>query len=86
MATLTYHWASDMRPNPDKIEPTENAASPTTLKQLQTFLGAVNYLSEFVPRLADLAEPLPLLIRKGITFTWGAAQEASFQQLKNRHL
>ena len=52
--------ASGIRPNPDKIEPIKNAASPTTLKQLQGFLGAVNYLSEFVPPLADLAEPLRL--------------------------
>ena len=31
---------------------------PENLKDLQTFLGMVQYLSKFSPRIAELAEPL----------------------------
>ena len=46
-----------------------------------SFLGAVNYLSEFLLRLADMAEPLRLLTRKNEPFRWSDAQERAFQQL-----
>ena len=49
---------NSIHPNPDKIAPINEAPRPTNMKQVQSFLGAVNYLAEFVSGLADKAEPL----------------------------
>ena len=75
--------SSGIHPNPDRIASIKNAAPPITLKQTQSFLSAVNYLSEFIPHLADKAEPLRLLTQKGVPFIWGSNQDKSFQQLKD---
>ena len=51
-------------PDPDKTAPLKEAPRPTNIRQVMSFLGAVNYLAEFSQRLADMAEPLRLLTRK----------------------
>ena len=48
---------SGIHPNPEKITPIKHAPQPKNLEQIQAFLGAVNYLSEFLPHLADMAVP-----------------------------
>ena len=72
-----------VHPNPDKISPIKNAPRPTNLKQVQAFLGAVNYLSTFIPHLAEKAEPLRLLTRKAEPFVWTSRQDKAFQDIKN---
>ena len=74
---------SGIHPNTDKIGPIKNAPPPTNLKQLQAFLGAVNYLSEFIPNLANKAEHLRLLTRKDQPFVWKSPQQSAFQNLKD---
>ena len=55
---------SGIRPDTEKIMPIKEAAVPKSLKQTQAFLGAVNYLSEFIPNFSDKAEPLRFLTSK----------------------
>ena len=69
-------------PDPDKVAPLKEAPRPTNTRQIMSFLGVVNYLSEFLPQLADIAEPLCLLTRKNEPFRWRESQEQAFQQLK----
>ena len=42
--------------NPYKIDPIINMPQRTNVKQLQSFLGAVNYYSKFIPNVADIAK------------------------------
>ena len=63
--------SAGVHPNPARIAPLKEVATPTTLKQTQAFLGAVNYISEFIPHLANKAEPLRLLTPKGVPFILG---------------
>ena len=72
-----------IHPNPDKIAPIKEAPCPTNVKQVQSFLGAVNYLADFVPELADKAEPLRLLTRKDEPFRWNEPQATAFRNLKD---
>ena len=71
-------------PDPDKTAHLKEASRPTNVRQVMSFLGAVNYLAEeFLPLLADMVEPLRLLTRKNQSFWWFDPQERAFQQLKN---
>ena len=56
--------------------------TPRNLDELLKFLGFINYHREFIPRLAEKANPLFALTKKGCVFKWSAECEASFQQLK----
>ena len=73
-----------IRVNPRKIDPIINMPQPTNVKQLQSFLGAVNYYSKFIPNMADIAKHLYKLIEKNAIWEWKNECDNSFQVLKQR--
>ena len=46
------------KPSGTKVEAITEMPKPENLKDLQTFLGMVQYLSKFSPRIAELTEPI----------------------------
>ena len=52
-----------LKPALEKISKIENWTTPKTKKQLQEFLGMVNYISQFLPHLATVTAPLMALTR-----------------------
>ncbi len=50
--------ANGIRPDPKNVAAISKIPVPTTLKQTCSFLGTVTHYSQFMPDLADLAEPL----------------------------
>ena len=55
---------------------------PACLKDLQTFLGMVQYLSKFSPRIAEIAEPLHDLTKKHTPYVWGPDHNQAFDSIK----
>ena len=51
-----------------KLEP------PTTIKGCRSFVGMVNFVSIFCPKLQKLLKPIYDLTRKGRQFIWGEEQ------------
>ena len=47
-----------------KVEPIQKWPIPNNVKELQSFLGTVNYLSKFLAFLSDLHAPLQDLLKK----------------------
>ena len=43
-----------MKPDPKKVKDTREWPVPKDIKELQSFLGAVNYLARFIPHLSAL--------------------------------
>ena len=56
---------------PQKILKVNNWSTPTKRKELQGFMGMVNYLSTYVPYLATVATPLTRLCRDTVKFQMG---------------
>ena len=71
----------------DLVSKIKQAASPTTKKQLRSFLGLVGYYRDCVPSFAAIAVPLSDLTKKGTPekLVWTDVQEQAFQTLK-RHV
>ena len=67
---------------PDKVQAVTEMTMPTSVTELQCFLGMCNFLSKFSPRMAEISEPLHQLTCKGIPFIWGAEHKEAFQLLK----
>ncbi|QRW24722.1 Retrotransposable element Tf2 protein [Rhizoctonia solani] len=65
-----------------KIEAVTSWPTPKTVKQVQAFLGFVNYLRQFIPNFSSVARPLHNLTRKETPWSWGNLEEAAFQELK----
>ena len=56
--------ANGYSPDPEKIQGITGMTSPQTKQELQSFLGAVNYLPTFVPHLSHHTELLHALLKK----------------------
>ena len=77
--------ADGIRPDPKNVKPIVDAPIPRTVKQVQSFLGMVNYYQEFVPNLATLAEPLRNLTRKNTRFVLVTMLRQIFQRSQKSH-
>ena len=56
---------------------------PKNVKELQSFLGSVNYLSKFIPHLSSFRKPLQDLLKSSNEFVWLKIHDEAFKTLKN---
>ena len=55
---------------------------PDCKKQVQSFIGMVNYLPKFSAHLSELAESIRELSKEKVPFKWGPQHQESFKLLK----
>ncbi len=67
--------------NPNKTQAIEVWETPTSKKELQSFLGLVNYYRRFIRDCSKIAKPLTNLT-KNVPFDWSHEADAAFQKLK----
>ena len=66
----------------DKVAVITSLLSPTNNKQVQSFIGMVNYLTKFSPRLSEIAEQTRELAKDKVPFNWDPEHQAAFTSLK----
>jgi hypothetical protein len=64
-----------------KIEAIKSWPIPATLTQLRSFLGLAGFYQHFVRDFSTIAVPLNDLMKKGVSFHRGAAQDQAFHTL-----
>jgi hypothetical protein len=64
-----------------KIEAIKSWPIPTTLTQLRSLLGLAGFCRCFMRDFSTIATLLNDLMKRGVPFYWGAAQEHSFNTL-----
>lgn len=67
--------------NPNKTKAIEVWEKPTSKKELQSFLGLVNYYRRFIRNCSKVAKPLTDLT-KNVPFVWSSQADEAFQELK----
>ena len=55
---------------------------PTNQKQVQSFIGMINYLSQPSAILSDIVEPIRELAKDKVPFSWGPEHQSAFTQIK----
>ena len=70
------------KPAQSKVTAIVEMPLPTSKKQVQSFIGMINYLSKFSARLSELAEPIRELCKDKVPFNWGLEHQAAFKQMK----
>nr|VZI39302.1 unnamed protein product [Spirometra erinaceieuropaei] len=68
-----------LRPLPSKVEAVRNFPPPTSKRQLQRFLGMVNFYRRFLPNCADLILPLTNML----SGPKGPLELTAFERIKN---
>jgi hypothetical protein len=62
-----------------------NWKPPTTVHQIQSFLGLADYYRRFIPNLSRIAKPMTEMLKKGANFVWGQKCEDAIHALR-QHL
>ena len=70
-----------LRASPGKIARIEAWTTPRNKKQLQEFLGVVNYISQFIPHLTLITAPLTSLTGTE-EFVWTAIHDHAMDNVK----
>jgi hypothetical protein len=70
--------------DPKKIEAIQKVQAPTCKRDVQKFIGMVNFLRRFIANLSDKLIPFsPILqLKDEAEFAWGAKQQVAFDQIK----
>ena len=76
------HVLTDHGLEPDKIEAVLDMSTPLNVEDVQRLNGFVTYLSKFMPKLADVMEPIRRLTRKDAEWSWSEEQELAFKEVK----
>ncbi|XP_037574536.1 uncharacterized protein LOC119456791 [Dermacentor silvarum] len=69
-----------LSPAPRKVDAVLKAPNPHNKKELQSYLGLINFYRSFLPNLSAHLQPLHLLLRDGQQWTWKQEQEVAFQR------
>lgn len=51
------------------------------MSELRLFIGMVQYLSKFVPKLCDLLAPLYQLLKNNSDFNWQSCHKQAFSEI-----
>ena len=73
---------TEIKPNTEKVKAILDLKHPENQKQLKSFLGAIQYLAKFIPRLSERTERLRRLLKKESKWNWGKEQDEDFNNIK----
>ena len=74
--------AEGIRPDPDKVQAIKDFNTPKNKKQLQGFLGTVNFSAKFSKRISTEMVPILELLRKGVKWNWEEKHQLAFERIK----
>ena len=68
--------------DPEKTQAIREMEVPQSVTEMRRFLGMVNQLGKFSPRIATLTQPLRELLSTKREWMWGPGQEQAFKEIK----
>src|SRR6266436_4123072 len=72
------HVAMDLT----KVHRVTEWPTPTKVKEVQSFLGFVNFYRKFIHNFSDVTHPLYVLTHKTQQWVWGSPKQKAFDALK----
>src|SRR5258705_4016113 len=79
LVILKDHVAMD----PVKVQGVTDWPQPVKVKDVQSFIGFVNFYQRFIHNFSKIACPLHALNHKSKDWSWGAAKQQAFDALKS---
>lgn len=74
---------NEIKPDPDRLVAIEQMGRPKNKKDLQTFLGVLNFMAPFVPNLSEMTAPLRELLKKNVIFNWTELHSKVVDKIKH---
>jgi hypothetical protein len=74
--------AEGVRIDPSRVEAIQTLSLPRSKKEVQAFLGKINFLRRFVSNFAEMVRHITTMLKKGNEVKWTAEPRESFDQIK----
>jgi len=71
-----------IRIDPERIQAILQIPYPRNIKELQAFLGKINFLRRFIPNLAKLIRLLSSMLKKDAKVKWSLETKQAFESIK----
>jgi hypothetical protein len=68
--------------DPSRVEGILKIGTPRSKKEVQSFLGKVNFLRRFIPNLAKIIKHITNMLKKGSEIKWTPETIKSFEDIK----
>ena len=68
--------------DPKRIEAILQISHPRNIKELQSFIGKINFLRRFIPNLAELLRNIKNMLKKEQGVKWTLEAKTSFELVK----
>ena len=68
--------------DPQRIEGILQISHPRNIKELQSFIGKINFLRRFIPNLAELLKEITNMLRKEVGVKWTIEAKKYFEIIK----
>ena len=75
---------SGIAPDPAKIQKVATWSVPSSVKEVQQFLGMASYYRRFIENFAQVAKPLHRLTERTCKFQWTDECQVAFEDLRHR--
>ena len=73
-----------IRPNPKTIEAVMSWKEPTSVKEIQRFIGLCSYYRQYIQNFSHIAAPMLKLTKKNSKFIWNESCRSAFETLKEK--
>ena len=74
--------ADGLKPSEERVDAIVKIPTPKSVKQLESFIGELNYYRNFLPSFSTICAPLNRLRSQSVEWDWSAECDYSFSQLK----
>jgi hypothetical protein len=74
--------AKEIAVDPSKVKDILEWNSPTTVHEVQSFLGLASYYRRFIPDFSKIVKPITRLLKNDTKFDWSSKCNEAFDQLK----
>jgi len=71
-----------VRIDPSRVEAIQALSLPRSKKEVQAFLGKINFLRRFVSNFVELVKHITAMLRKGNEVKWTTKPRTYFDQIK----
>eukprot|EP00253_Pinus_taeda_P032587 PITA_32587 len=71
-----------IRIDPERIQAILQIPYPRNIKELQAFLGKINFLRRFIPNIAELLRLLSNMLKKDAKVKWSLEAKKAFESIK----
>ena len=68
--------------DPKRIEGILQISHPRNIKELQYFIGKINFLRRFIPKLAKLLRKITNMLKREVGVKWNMEEKQSFELVK----